>query len=136
MAHITLTWISEQRFVGTDSGGHSIVLSAPNDIGVKPAETLLLALASCSGYDLVTIIARRRVPLRRLVVEVQAEQAARPPKAFTSIHLRYLVDAPGLTQAQLDRAIDLALNHYCTVRASLNPAILLSFTGVLAEPSA
>jgi putative redox protein len=126
MAQIALTWVAEQRFLGVDSGGHSVVLSAPNDIGVKPAETLLIALAACASYDIVTIIAKRRATLQSLIVDVTAEQAERPPHQFTSIHLHVRVIATNLSQTQLERAIDLALNKYCTVRASLNPAIIVT----------
>ncbi len=133
MAHVSLTWVGERRFVGVDSGGHSVVLSAPNDIGVKPAETLLIALAACSGYDVVTIIAKRRLRLERLQIEVRGEQADRPPWRYTAIHLTYRAQADGLTAAQLSRAIDLALNTYCTVRASLHPDIAVTFEAVVEQ---
>src|SRR5262245_49427704 len=119
MAEITLDWIAGQRFLGIDSTGHTIVLSPPNDIALQPADTLLIALAACSAYDLVTIIAKRRAKLHRLAVQVTATQAEQPPRGFRTIHLRYNVGAADLTLAQLQRAIDLALNKYCTVRASL-----------------
>jgi putative redox protein len=135
MAQIDLTWIAEQRFLGVDSGGHSVVLSAPHDVGVTPAENLLIALAACSAYDVVAIIAKRRATLQHLAIHVRAEQAERPPRAFTRIELRYTVRATNLTQAQLARAVDLALNKYCTVRASLNPAIMVAFEAILLPES-
>jgi len=46
IAPIELTWIGQQRFLGVDSTGHTVVLSPGADIGVKPAETLLIALAA------------------------------------------------------------------------------------------
>ncbi|MDZ4719446.1 MAG: OsmC family protein [Roseiflexaceae bacterium] len=131
MAQIDLTWIAEQRFLGVDSGGHSVVLSAANDIGVKPAETLLIALAACSAYDIVAIIAKRRARLEQLSVQVRGEQAERPPYQYTRIHLRYTATAQGLPAAQFHRTIDLALNKYCTVRASLSPAIEITFEALL-----
>ena len=133
MAHIDLTWIAEQRFLGVDSGGHSIVLSAANDIGVKPAETLLIALAACSAYDVVAIIEKRRVRLEQLAVHVRGQQAEQPPFQFTRIHLRYTATAPGLRTEHFQRAVDLALNKYCAVRASLSPTIAITFEAVLAQ---
>ena len=131
MAQIELTWIAERRFLGVDSGGHSVVLSAPDDIGVKPAETLLIALAACASYDIVAMVAKRRAMLRHLAVHVRAEQAERPPYAFTSIHLHFAVIATALSTAQLERITDLALNKYCTVRASLHPSIAVTFAADL-----
>lgn len=133
MAQVDLTWIAAQRFVGVDSGNHSVVLSAAHDIGVKPAETLLIALAACSAYDIVAIIAKRRAQLEQLAVHVQAEQAAWPPYQFTHIHLRYTASASGVQAAQFQRIIDLALNKYCTVRASLSPSIVVTFDAVLTQ---
>lgn len=131
MAQIELTWIAEQRFLGVDSTGHSVVLSAPDDIGVKPAETLLIALAACAAYDVVAIIAKQRAQLESLTVSVTAEQNPAPPRAFRSIHLHFRVGARNLRQEQLQRAIDLSLNKYCSVRASLSPEIAVTFEAEL-----
>ncbi len=131
MPHVSLTWIAEQRFLGVDSGNHSIILSAPHDVGVKPAETLLIALAACASYDIVAIIAKRRAVLQRLVVYIHAKQAEKPPRAFIAIDLRFEVTADNLSEVQLQRIVDLALNRYCTVRASLSPSINVTFEAVL-----
>ena len=60
MAQINLTWVEQQRFIGVDSAGHSVVLSPPNDVGVKPSETLLIALAACAAHDVVEILQKQR----------------------------------------------------------------------------
>lgn len=128
MAKVELTWINAQRYLAVDSTGHSVVLSAPNDIGVKPSETLLIALAACSAHDVVEIINKQRVPLERMAITVTGEQASDPPWAYQRIHLHFRVQASQLRQAQLERAIDLSLNKYCSVRASLSPDIAVTFT--------
>jgi putative redox protein len=131
MAQVELTWIERQRYLAVDSGGHSAVLSSKDDVGVRPSDTLLMALAGCSAYDVVEIIGKRRLDLTRLKVTVTAEQAEQAPWAFTRIHLRYVAAAVGLDQEQLARAIDLALNKYCAVRASLAPEVAVSFEAVI-----
>ncbi len=128
MAHIELTWINTQRYLAVDSTGHSVVLSAPNDIGVKPSETLLIALAACSAHDVVEIINKQRVPLEHLSITVTGEQAPEPPWAYQRIHMHFRVQAVQLRQEQLERAIDLSLNKYCSVRASLSPDIVVTCT--------
>jgi putative redox protein len=127
MAHINLTWIEKQRFLGVDSAGHSMVLSPPSDVGVKPSENMLIALAACSAHDVVEILHKQRSGLQRLAVEVDAEQADQPPWMFRSIRLRYRASAEKLRPEQFERAVDLALNKYCSVRASLHPDISVSF---------
>lgn len=133
MAQVEVSWIGQKRFVGVDSTQHSVVLSAGDDIGVKPPETMLISLAACSLYDVVEILQKQRLSLRTLAVSVRGEQAEASPWAFTRIHLRFTAAAEGLRPEQLDRAIDLSLNKYCSVRASLAPEIEVTFEGVI-EP--
>lgn len=134
MAQIDLTWVEQQRFIGVDSAGHRMVLSPPSDVGVKPSETLLIALAACAAHDVVEILHKQRAGLVRLAVHVTADQAPDPPWAYQRIHLRFEVAAEATTQERLERAIDLALNKYCSVRASLSPDITVAFTAELQMP--
>ncbi|MDW8148406.1 MAG: OsmC family protein [Roseiflexaceae bacterium] len=127
MAHIELTWIHDQTFLGVDSTNHSIVLSPGGGVGVKPAETMLIALASCSAVDLVEILKKQRATLSRLTITVDGEQDADPPWRYRRIYLRYQVTAAGTTLEKVQRAIDLALNKYCSVRSSLHPEIEVTF---------
>ncbi len=136
MAQIELTWIEKQRFLGVDSTGHSVVLSPPNDVGVKPSDTLLIALAACASVDVVEILHKQRAQLDRLTARASGEQAAEAPWAYQCIHLHFVVRASGVRQAQLDRAVDLALNKYCSVRASLAPNIQVTFEAELHAPGA
>jgi putative redox protein len=131
MAQVELTWIERQRYLAVDSGNHSAVFSAKEDVGVKPSEALLMALAGCSAHDVVEIVGKRRLALTKLKVIVTGEQAEKAPWAFTRIHLRYVASAEGLDMEQLTRAIDLSLNKYCSVRASLSPDVEVSFEAVV-----
>ena len=135
MAQIELTWIEQQRFLGVDSTGHTVVLSPGNDIGVKPAETLLIALAACTAHDVVEILHKQRAHLEQLRVQVAGEQTAEPPWAYEHIRLVFHVTAADLRPAQLEHAVDLALNKYCSVRASLATAIDVTFAIELHAPS-
>ncbi|MEN9939190.1 MAG: hypothetical protein RLZZ387_5769 [Chloroflexota bacterium] len=133
MRRVELTWVEGQRYQGVDSGGNTVALGSGGEPGVSPAEALLLALAGCAAHDVVAIVAKQRATLRRLVVTVTGEQLPTPPRAYRAIHLRFEVSAEGLTEAKLRRAADLALNKYCTVRASLSPEIAVTFAVVLDE---
>ena len=127
MPQIELTWIEQQRFLGVDSGKHAVVLSPGGDVGVKPAETMLIALAACTAHDVVEILHKQRVQLQQLRVQVVGEQAADPPWAYRRIHLAFQVAADGARVERLEHAVDLALNKYCSVRASLSPDVAVTF---------
>ncbi len=131
MAQVELTWIERQRYLAVDSVGHSAVFSGKDDVGVKPSEALLLSLAGCSAHDVVEIIGKRKLTLDSLKVTVSGEQKEKAPWPFTRIHLRYTASAEGLDIEQLNRAIDLSLNKYCSVRASLSPDVQVTYEAVL-----
>jgi putative redox protein len=127
MAQVQVNWIAGQRYEGIDSDGQTILLGAADEAGVRPAEALLLALGSCAAYDVVAILAKQRAVLQRMQVLVSGEQDEQPPFKYHAIRLRFRIAAENLRPERLQRAIDLALNKYCTVRASLDPAITVTF---------
>jgi putative redox protein len=134
MAHIELTWIPDQTFLGVDSTNHSIVLSPGGGVGVKPSETLLIALASCSAVDLVEILKKQRTTLHRLIITVDGDQDADQQWPYRRIALCYRVVSTGATLEKVQRAVDLALNRYCSVRSSLHPEIDVTFAVELNQP--
>lgn len=131
VSRVELRWLEGQRYAGVDSAGHRVALASGGEAGVRPADALLLALAACAAHDVVAIVRKQRGVLRRLVVLVDGERAEKPPRAFRRIHLRFEAAADGISGAQLHRAADLALNTYCTVRASLAPQIAVTFEAAL-----
>lgn len=117
----TLRWIpGGNRFVSTDSTGHSVVMSTPNEnSGMKPSELILSALAGCASVDVVDILAKKRTPLSHLEVQVSAEQDADPPWTFRKIFVKFLLKGEGLTEKNVEQAIELSEEKYCSVAATL-----------------
>ncbi len=87
--------------------------------GVKPSDLLVMALCSCSGYDVVTILRRQRQELTDLRITADAHQASEPPYQFTDIHLHYVVTGRDLDPAKVERAIKLSEEKYCSVAATI-----------------
>lgn len=123
-ANTTLRWIpGSKRFVSTDSTGHSVVMSTPDEnSGMKPSELLLSALAGCTSVDVVSILAKKRIPLSHLEVKVTAEQDAKPPWTFRKFHAKFIVKGEGLTEKDIEQAILLSEEKYCSVAATLRGA--------------
>ena len=120
MANATVQWVGGKRFIGMDSTSHSVVLSTPDEgIGMKPSELLLVALASCSAVDVVEILMKKRLELIKLQVQTQAEQDADPPWTFRKIHLKYLLSGSGLTARDVEQAIQLSQDKYCSVASTV-----------------
>lgn len=116
-----LKWIPDSKsFVSTDSTGHSVILSTPDDnIGMKPSELILSALAGCASVDVVDILAKKHTPLSHLEVKLTAEQDPEPPWTFRKIYMKFIVKGDGLTEKNVQQAIQLSEEKYCSVAATL-----------------
>ncbi len=126
MSQVTVTWLEKLQFVGTDSGKHSVVLSSPDDdnaVGMKPGEMLLVSLASCTAYDVVNILQKKRKKLHDLRVEATSESQKHSPWAYTHIHLHYVVVGDGISERDVAKAIQLSHEKYCSVSATLRPTV-------------
>lgn len=122
MAEVTVTWVEKQQYVGVDSSKHSIVMSSQNEenrTGSKPSDLLLVALGGCASVDLIEILHKQRQKVSGLQLIISGEQNADPPWAFNKIHMDVVVRGRGLTAAPVERAVDLAVNKYCSVAATI-----------------
>jgi putative redox protein len=120
MATSTIKWLNGKTFVGTDSTKHSVVLSTPDEgVGIKPSELLMLALGACTAVDVVEILEKKRTPLTSLEIRVSGEQNSEPPWAFHSVHLKYILKGKGLQPKDVDQAIRLSEEKYCSVSATI-----------------
>ncbi len=128
MEETRVRWISGQQFVATTASGHTVTADGGpeyggDETGPRPIELILVALASCAGVAVMTILRRQRQPVTGLEIGVRAERAGEWPRALTAIHLDYKVAGHGVSADAVARAIHLAETMYCSVAASLNVPI-------------
>ena len=120
MGTASIKWIQGGQFIGIDSTKHSVVLSTPSEgIGIKPSDLLLLAVASCSAVDVVSILEKKRMPLTSLEISASGEQDQDPPWTFRKIHLKYTLAGKDLTEKAAALAIQLSEEKYCSVAATV-----------------
>ena len=120
MGQVSVTWVQNEQFVGTDSTNHSIVLStAQEGTGSKPSDLLLIALAACTGVDVVGILTKKRQHFTGLHIKVDGQQDADPPWTFRKIHIEYIVRGKGLSEKAVQQAIELSEEKYCSVSATV-----------------
>jgi len=113
-----------KRYVGHDEAGDQIVIDGEDvALGVRPMEALLAALGTCTAFDVVSILAKRRTPVQSYRIELEGERAEEHPRRYTRIVVRHVVSGEGITQASLDRAVNLSHEKYCSVSATLNAEI-------------
>ncbi len=113
-----------KRYVGHDEAGDQIVIDGEDvALGVRPMEALLAALGTCTAFDVVSILAKRRTPVQSYRIELEGERAEAHPRRYTRIRVRHLVSGGGITRGSLERAITLPPEKYCAAAASLNSEI-------------
>jgi putative redox protein len=129
---IALTWEDGLRFRGGEPGGPTILVDGDNAASPGPMLTLLLAAASCSGSDVVSILEKMRMSPREFRIEASGRRQETDPRRFLSIHFVYQLAGPGLEEAKVRRAIELSLQKYCSVIHSLAPDIAITYDLTLA----
>ena len=140
MADISATWRSPTgaQCIATGSGGHTVVMDAPNGrsewAGIKPSELLLAALLGCTGVDFTGILAKQRQIVTAICAEAHGEQGHDPPWAFRRIDVVFTVHGPDLDQRAVDRALTLAVEHYCSVGATLGGTATITHRAVIVRP--
>lgn len=122
-SHVVAVWLGEHRFDTSRPAGPSARVDGEGITAQSPPDILLSALATCSAIDVIDILAKRRTPVERLVVDVLADRRPQPPRRFVRIDLEFRVDGAGIEAVHAERAIELAFDKYCTVAASLGPDI-------------
>lgn len=112
-------WTDKERFIGTASSGHAIVVDA-GDVksGNSPMELVLIGLCGCTASDVVSILKKKRQAFTAVEVHANAERAPEPPRVYTSIKLIYRI------RGQVDRkaaedAVRLSKEKYCSVSQML-----------------
>jgi putative redox protein len=89
----------------------------------SPMEVLLLAVGACTAMDVLGILAKKRIKLDDLEVELLAERAETHPRVFTSIELRYHFFGADLAASDLEQSVLLSQEKYCSVAAMLRPSV-------------
>lgn len=124
-----VTWTGDQQFEGARaSGGPTLRLDGRGVTGPSPVDTLGIALASCTGADVVDILAKRRTPVESLRMEVTAERASAIPSRIVAIQIAYHIKGAGVERLHAERAIELAVTKYCSVGSSLDSSIPVRWT--------
>jgi putative redox protein len=128
-----VTYVDGLQFVGEASSGHAIVMDGEpefggRDTGVRPTELLLLGLGGCSGMDVISILKKKKQSVKRLEISIKGEKAKDYPKRFTDIAIEFIVTGQHISEEAVKRAVDLSMEKYCSVKATLEGSAKIHFT--------
>lgn len=121
----TVYHLVDKRFVGITPEGQRVMIDGEThaQTGMRPMELLLNALGACAAYDIVEMLKKRRLEVRGYHIELTGERPEATPAPYTHIHAKHVFDVPGLDAKTATRFVDLGMNKYCSVAASLNATI-------------
>ncbi len=127
MIEASALWSDHERFIGQASSGHAVVIDAASDkTANSPMELVLIGLCGCTGYDVTSILRKKREPFTSLEVRAQAERAANPPSVYTAIKLIYMVGGK-VSKKAVEDAVHLSKEKYCSVSAMLEKTAKITF---------
>jgi putative redox protein len=115
-------WLDGRAFVGETGSGHAVVMdgspeSGGRNIGIRPMEMMLLGLGGCTAFDIVMILERMREKVTGLDIALEGTRATEDPKVYTHVKLVYKVTGRKLKPANVERAVKLSAEKYCSATA-------------------
>jgi putative redox protein len=135
LTEITATWKGELTFVGQNAVGGTVQMgNLDGKPGVSPMQLLLVAIAGCSGEDIVSILKKKRVDLTDMQVRVSGKRADDYPMIWTHIQITYLIWGRSIKPKDLEQAIELSENKYCSVGIMLGKSAKLTSEYRILEP--
>jgi putative redox protein len=128
MIEATVNWTDKERYIGTATSHHALVMdTATEKTASSPMELVLIALCGCTGSDVVGILRKKREPFTALEVRASGERAEGYPAVYTSIHLTYVVRGQ-VSKKSMEDAVRLSKEKYCSVSAMLEKTAKITHT--------
>ncbi|HLB24800.1 MAG TPA: OsmC family protein [Nitrospirota bacterium] len=114
-----LFWEKDLVFKGMTQSGYEIEFDAAVQWGCMPTEGLLLSLAGCMGIDVVSFLTKMKAEVTKFKMDIDAERNPAPPQYFTAFTFHLHITGKGITEKQVERAVALSQEKYCSVYHSL-----------------
>lgn len=129
---ISISWKEGMAFEA-NSDGHKFMLDAAENVGgrnlgPRPKPLMLVALAGCTGMDVVSILSRMRIELENFNIRVEGDQSDEHPVYYTSMHIIYEFWGKELPYEKLEKAVNLSLEKYCGVAAVYKKAMPVTYS--------
>jgi putative redox protein len=123
MTTANITWVEDMQFVGLGETGHAIVMDSSEEAGghntgARPMEVLLMGVLGCTAMDVISILKKKRQPVKGLKIFATGDRAAEHPKYYTKIHLEYVATGDVDLEA-LARSAQLSEDKYCSAIATV-----------------
>src|SRR4051812_42548868 len=114
-------------FHAKDSMGHVVSFDSSEEIGghnsgVRPMQTLLMALGSCSGIDIVSILKKQRQQITAFTITIEGErEQGKEPSLWKRVHVHFHLQGQ-VEEDKARKACALSIEKYCSVAETLRRA--------------
>ncbi|GGH06096.1 OsmC family protein [Mucilaginibacter phyllosphaerae] len=115
-------------FEATDEYGHTVRMdsspeSGGENFGVRPMQMLLMGLGGCSAIDVIAILKKQRQDVVDYKMVITGErEAGVEPSLWQDIMLEFHIYGNNVDEDKAKKAVELSLNKYCSVAATLYKA--------------
>ena len=125
-------------FIGITPSGHAQTIETNSEraSAATPMELVLLALGSCTGVDVISILRKKRQQVTDYRIEVSGERREEFPHSYTRLYVKHIVRGRGVSEAAIARAIELSETKYCSVAATLRGSAEIVTTYEIVETEA
>lgn len=123
--HAVVQYSSDDYFVAVPPSGHALAIdiNGERSNASGPLELLLVALGGCTGADVITVLRKKREHVTAYRVEVHGERREEYPRSFRKMEVRHILSGRGISSENVAKAIELSMNKYCSVAATLRPTV-------------
>jgi putative redox protein len=133
MLNAKVTYTNGLQFVGEASSGHAIVMDGDTGVGghntgLRPMELLLVSLGGCTGMDVISIMKKKQQDVTGFEININGQKAENYPKKFTDINIEFIIKGRNISEDAVKRSIDLSMDKYCSIKASLEGTAKISFS--------
>jgi putative redox protein len=120
----TIHFAGHEMFVGITPSGHAqaIETDSARSSAATPMELLLIALGSCTGVDVISILKKQRQDVTDYRIEVKGDRREEFPRSYTRLEVKHILRGRGLSEHSVARAVELSDQKYCSVAATLRGA--------------
>jgi len=128
------------RFDVEIGSGHHVLLDAAEhnggqNSGPQPMEMLLVALAGCSGMDILTILRKKLQDITVYELRIHGMRSEEHPKVYLDITLEHIFSGHNIRPEAVERAIELTEERYCGASAMLGKTATIVHTFSIIEDS-
>jgi putative redox protein len=136
---VDLAMVGTAAFEATAGSGGTLVVDGAPEIGgegkgMRPMELLLASVASCSAMDVLHILRKQKEKLEGLSVAIEGARPDAVPAPFTSMKLVFEARGVDLDHHKLQRAVQLAVEKYCSAGATLASGVAITWEARIRAP--